>query len=149
MHPNYLRNIGRCYQNLGEPDRAIASFRDYLHKAKSVSADERAEIDGYINEMQDLKQKREAAAAKPAPAPASAAPVAPLAPPPVAKASPTKIDLVAKRPPPVPEEPPIYGRWWFWAIVAGVAGAGVGVAAAAGAFTHTKDASCMGFMCGN
>src|SRR5450432_2051080 len=98
LHPNYLRNIGRCYQNLGEPDRAIVSFRDYLHKAKSVSADERAEIDGYISEMQDLKRQREGGAAKPAPAPTVAEPVTPLAPPPVPKASPTRIDLVAKSP---------------------------------------------------
>src|ERR1043165_8911053 len=41
LHPNYLRNIGRCYQNLGEPDKAINSFREYLRKAKGVSADER------------------------------------------------------------------------------------------------------------
>ena len=32
VHPNYLRNIGRCYQNLGEPDKAISSFREYLRQ---------------------------------------------------------------------------------------------------------------------
>src|SRR5882672_6044299 len=44
LHPNYLRNIGRCYQNMGEPDKAISSFREYLRKAKSIRADERQEI---------------------------------------------------------------------------------------------------------
>src|SRR3954469_8973217 len=34
VHPNYLRNIGRCYQNLNEPDRALSSFREYLRKAR-------------------------------------------------------------------------------------------------------------------
>ena len=63
LHPNYLRNIGRCYQNLGEPERAITSFRDYLHKGKNISADERAEIDGYIKDMQDLERQRETGAA--------------------------------------------------------------------------------------
>ena len=45
-HPTYLRNIGRCYQNLGEPERAISSFRDYLRKGKDISPSEHAEIDG-------------------------------------------------------------------------------------------------------
>src|SRR6476659_89782 len=45
LHPNYLRNIGRCYQNLGDPDKAIGSFREYLRKAKSLPGEERAEIE--------------------------------------------------------------------------------------------------------
>ena len=151
LHPNYLRNIGRCYQNLGEPDRAITSFREYLHKAKTMSADERAEIDGYIKEMEDLKRTRAEGSAAPKPA---APPVLGAPSPVVQPASPpaTKIDLTLKSAPPAPareEEPAIYERWWFWAIVAGAVGAGVGVAAAAGAFTHTNNASCtMGFTCG-
>ena len=54
LHPNYLRNIGRCYQNLGQPDRAIVSFHDYLRKAK-VSPEERVEIEGFIKEMEDAQ----------------------------------------------------------------------------------------------
>ena len=27
MHPKYLRNIARCHQNLGNPDKAISSFK--------------------------------------------------------------------------------------------------------------------------
>src|SRR6185369_6210347 len=59
LHPNYLRNIGRCYQNLGDPDKAIGSFREYLRKARTLPAEERAEIEGYIKEMEDLKRQRE------------------------------------------------------------------------------------------
>jgi tetratricopeptide (TPR) repeat protein len=40
LHPIYLRNIGRCYQGLQNPDRAIATFRDYLRKAKGITPDE-------------------------------------------------------------------------------------------------------------
>jgi hypothetical protein len=29
LHPTYLRNIGRCYQNLNDPDHAISSFHEY------------------------------------------------------------------------------------------------------------------------
>ena len=73
MHPTYLRNIGRCQQNLGEPDKAIASFREYLRKAKDLSADQRAEIEGYIAEMEQLKQSK-GKSAEPAGAPPPAAP---------------------------------------------------------------------------
>ena len=68
LHPIYLRNIGRCYQNLGEPDQAIISFREYLRKAKNLRAEERAEIEGYIAEMEELKKQKEAAATAATPA---------------------------------------------------------------------------------
>jgi hypothetical protein len=162
LHPNYLRNIGRCYQNLGEPDRAISSFRDYERKAKALSSEERAEIDGYIREMQELKRQRESGAAQPAGEPALApklvtAPPPEAQPPQAAKQATTQpqataLDLTARNALPEPdrvEEPAIYERWWFWAIVAGAVGAGVGVAVATGAFSHTNDAPCLsGFKCG-
>src|SRR5881394_1367786 len=72
LHPTYLRNIGRCYQNLGEPDRAIASFRDYQRKAKDLTAEQRTEVEGFIKEMQDLKAQRAAASDKAAAPPAVA-----------------------------------------------------------------------------
>ena len=144
LHPIYLRNIGRCYQNLGEPDRAISTFHDYLRKGKEISPDEHKEIEGYILEMEELKRQREASApSADGQQPPPAAPVKPLpaASPPPATA--TASVVVNNPPPPPPEEAPsITSRWWFWAIVVGVVGAGVGVAAAAGAFTHTQDASC-------
>ena len=80
LHPNYLRNIGRCYQNLGQPDRAIVSFHDYLRKAK-VSPEERIEIEGFIKEMEDLKRQQQETAAS-APAPVTPLPAADAAAPP-------------------------------------------------------------------
>src|SRR3954469_5086305 len=77
-HPTYLRNIGRCYQNLGEPDKAISSFREYLRQVRSLSADQRAVVEGYIHEMEDLKKRQAAAsdtqvsAGKPSTTPAAA-----------------------------------------------------------------------------
>jgi tetratricopeptide (TPR) repeat protein len=107
MHPTYLRNIGRCQQNLGKADRAIASFREYLRKAKGLPADQRAEIEGYIAEMEDLRRPK---APPPAPsaAPATAAPQA----------------LVTSPPPAREAAPPLYERGWFWVAV-GVVAAGV------------------------
>lgn len=154
LHPNYLRNIGRCYQNLGDPDKAISSFREYLRKAKGVRADERAEVEGYIKEMEDLKQKREAAAALPPPVkPAEPPPV--TGPPPAVEPPPVSHppSLTLTTPPPLagttPSESPVYTRWWFWTIIGAAAvGAGLGIAAAAGAFTKTQDAACIGATCG-
>ena len=153
LHPIYLRNIGRCYQNLGQPDQAISSFRDYLRKAKNPTADETREIEGYIKEMEDLKRRKETSASSSTPPPAtdtSSAPVTPLpsASPQPASGSPNA-SVVLTAPAAAPEEaPPLYARWWFWAIVGGVVLAGVGVAFAAGAFTKTEDASCpMGRTC--
>jgi tetratricopeptide (TPR) repeat protein len=156
LHPTYLRNIGRCYQNLGEPDRAITSFREYLHKRTNISAEERAEIEGYIKEMEELKRARAATggAAKPAAAPPPRSLAAPVLAPPAAAAPAPRpaVDLARTAPPSAPprEEPELYERWWFWAAVAGAVAAGVGVAAAAGAFTHTDNAACpTGFICGH
>ena len=60
LHPTYLRNIGRCYQKLKEPEKAIDSFRDYLTRAKNLPADERKEIEGYIADMEALKERQAA-----------------------------------------------------------------------------------------
>jgi tetratricopeptide (TPR) repeat protein len=147
LHPNYLRNIGRCYQNLGEPERAISSFRDYLRKGKDISPAEHAEIDGYIAEMEALKRQRTAASESP-PAAEHPAPVVPL--PSGGNSAPApSLVIVEPAPAPATEAPtPVYGHWWFWALIAGVVAAGVGVAAVAGAFTKTQDGPCpAGFTC--
>ncbi len=87
LHPTYLRNIGRCYQKLKEPDKAIDTFRDYLRQAKNLPADEHKEIEGYIAEMEAMKERQAAekapAAKPPAPTTEKAA-AAPAALPPVA-----------------------------------------------------------------
>lgn len=151
LHPIYLRNIGRCYQNLGDPDHAVTSFRDYLRKAKRLGAGERAEIDGYIAEMEALKKEREAAAKLPAQTPATertppptvpAAPPAPTAPAALLTAPAQTREATDER------SDPVYKRWWFWTLVVAGVAAGVGIAAASGAFTHTSDAPCLtGYIC--
>lgn len=156
LHPNYLRNIGRCYQNLGDPDKAISSFHEYLRKAKSVTPDERTEVEGYIKEMEDLKKQREQAAAPPPPPPVEPLPSGktPVAPPPATDTTPANPppSLTLNNPPPPPpqeESHPVYTRWWFWTIIGVVVVGGVGAAAAAGVFTKTQNASCgAGMTCG-
>jgi len=151
LHPVYLRNIGRCYQNLGNPERAISSFREYLRKMKHVSADERAEIEGYIHEMEELEKSQAAAktpveplpSAQPATGSSGSVPLAP--PPPVI--TPAAAVVTAAPSPASPsgtssDEQPLYAHWWFWgAVGVVVVGAAVGTAAALGAFSP-KDPAC-------
>lgn len=127
LHPTYLRNIARCHQNLGDADRAITSFREYLRKARDLTPEQRAEVEGYIAEMEELKRRRAAGAAPP---PEPTAPTA-AAPPSPAPAPPSATPVLVG-PPTVTagrteeQEPrPIYTRWWFWAAVGGVAAGGV------------------------
>src|SRR4051812_2366682 len=80
LHPVYLRNIGRCHQKLREPQKAIDTFLDYLGKSKKISADEKAEIEGYIHEMESLRQEQTRPQRPPEPPPPQPPP--PVAPPP-------------------------------------------------------------------
>jgi tetratricopeptide (TPR) repeat protein len=138
LHPNYLRNIGRCQQNLGQPDRAISSFREYLRKAKNLAPGEREEIEGYIKEMEELK-RQQAAAARPA-APPPQQPTVPLTPTAIEPTAPPATPLQLTAPPPGTEPAPIYKRWWFWTAV-GVAVVG-GTAAVVMATRSNKDIPC-------
>jgi tetratricopeptide (TPR) repeat protein len=124
MHPTYLRNIARCHQNLGNADKAISSFREYLRKARDLTPDQRAEVEGYIKEMEQLKQtKASAPPAAPEPAPSAPPPAAPppaepspsLVGPPTVTASAARDD----------DARPFYTRVWFWGVVAGVVAAGI------------------------
>ncbi len=148
LHPIYLRNVGRCYQNLGDPDKAIISFRDYLRKNKTIDPEERREIEGFIAEMEEQKSRKQAAAtvAPPAAAPPKAeSTITPLptASQPATDASP-EARVTAPAGPPSEPSSPVYARWWFWTIVTAVAvGAGLGVAASTGALTTTRDAPCL------
>jgi hypothetical protein len=140
LHPTYLRNIGRCYQKLKEPEKAIDSFRDYLGRVKNIPSAERSEIEGYIAEMEALKKQQ---AADKAAAAAHAAVVAPVVAPvprlePAAPAPQTQ--LLAATPPPAPESTPFYERGWFWGVTAGVvAVVVVGSLWAAGVFSKSFD----------
>jgi len=121
MHPTYMRNIARCFQNLGEPDKAILSFREYLRQSADLTPEQRAQVEGYIAEMEALKRQRDAAAAPREPAkpaapavapapPAASSPAPPASPPPAPapalveiKAAPT-VPLVVSAAPDVSED---------------------------------------------
>jgi len=59
LHPDYIYNIGRCYQNMGDPEKALQSFHEFSRKAKHLDPDLRKELEGHIKEMEALKAQRE------------------------------------------------------------------------------------------
>jgi hypothetical protein len=135
----FLRNVGRCYQKLEQPQPAIDRFREYLRRAKDMTPDERTEIEGYIKEMEDLKSRQQAGAAPSLPSPPSL-PLLPVAPPPPDNA------IVARpgEPPPV-EARPVYKRPWFWAAVGAVVVSAVVIGVVA---TRSQRPDCReGFTC--
>jgi len=140
--PVYLRNIGRCYQKLQEPGKAIDSFKEYLRRSPRLKASEREEIHGFIHEMEELRaeqRKSEPVAPPPvAPPEARAGPVEPIKPPPPEPAHDRQLratdgdagdkpSLITK-----PGEPgagaaqsdSVFKKWWFWTAVGGVLVAG-------------------------
>jgi hypothetical protein len=135
LNPIYLRNIGRCHQKLREPQKAIDAFHDYLAKGKKISPDERTEIDGYIKEMEVLRDEQAKASApppvppiQPIAAPQPAAPPPSYAPPPGGYAAPPPQGTLIAQPgqsPPPSESSPFYTRWWFWTAVGVVVAGGV------------------------
>jgi hypothetical protein len=104
--PVFLRNIGRCHQKLRKPGPAIDAFRDYLRLA-SVDADERAEVEGFIREMEELRQSER---------------------PPTVRAPAIELAIATPTPGPEPSRP-ITRRWWFWtgvgALVLGAAASAI------------------------
>jgi tetratricopeptide (TPR) repeat protein len=143
--PVFLRNIGRCYQQMDRPAEAIKSFRYYLQRAPNLEAGERAEVEGFIA---DLQRKLDAQEALAAPATTAAAPAPAIVPPPVLlsprpaaaapRLAPATINRVrevhpqALRAPAAPPAPPLYTRWWLWTGVAVLAGAVVTAVALSG-----------------
>jgi hypothetical protein len=72
---NYIYNQGRCYEQNGKPDEAVLRFREFLRKAKILSAEAKAEVNGHIAECQAMKAEQEGRAA-----PATTVPVPPSSP---------------------------------------------------------------------
>jgi tetratricopeptide (TPR) repeat protein len=133
VHPTYLRNVGRCYQNLKQPDKAINAFRDYLRQAKDLPPNERAEVEAYIIEMETMKKQQDAeqeaaaraaaqqAAAQQAAAQQEAERAA------AAQAAAAQAEQLTSQPAPLPapEPTPFYKKGWFWGVVGVVVAAGV------------------------
>lgn len=76
----FVRNIGACYYYMRRYEPALSNLRDYLHRKADIAADDRAEVSGWIGEMERLRDQQSA------PPPVAPAPVAPAVPAPPATA---------------------------------------------------------------
>jgi hypothetical protein len=81
--PVFVRNLGACYYYLRRPDPALSNLREYLVKKKDVTPEDRAEVEGWIAEMDQLRQRGST------PAGAAVPPALPMAPPPPMPVAPT------------------------------------------------------------
>ncbi len=144
VHPTYLRNIGRCYQNLKQPEKAINAFRDYLRQAKGVNDAERAEVEGYIAEMEKLQAQQEEAARPPQPVvQPQPQPTGPTSPTPQPQPADNTLVTQPLPPPPPPEPKPFYKKAWFWGVVGAVVVVGVaGGLYAGGVFDSKSSVPC-------
>lgn len=130
----YLRNIGRCYQKLQQPEKSIDAFREYLRRGH-VKPAERSEVEGFISEMEQLQKERAAAAptapppvepVHPASAPEAAPPSpAPAVVPPPASDSAPGATLTQQATTDEQASTPITHRWWFWTGIGAVVAGGV------------------------
>jgi tetratricopeptide (TPR) repeat protein len=139
LHPTYLRNVGRCYQNLGEPDKAISSFSEYLRQAKNLAPAQREQVEGYIREMEELKRKRQDQRAPAQEATRTTPPARLTATDPDSGSTGSSSSLLAAKTPEATASREVdaqrpeaqdssgrfYTRWWFWTAAAVVVAGGV------------------------
>jgi len=150
--PELLYNIGRCHEGLRETAEAIAAYRRYL--AARPDAEDRAELEAHVAELERASRSPSSEAAPappPKPAPATTAPESPK--PVIAPAR--AIPLVGSAPEREPRTP-LYKRWWLWSAVSAVAiGAGLGIglgvalhpSAAGTSFPGVQATPCAGAAC--
>jgi hypothetical protein len=72
-NPTYIYNQGRCFQQNGRAADAVTRFREYLRKAPSIDAAEKAQVQGYIAELEEQIRRTSAPTVA---LPAAAAPTA-------------------------------------------------------------------------
>ena len=89
-HPDmlvFVRNLGACYYYMRRYEPALSNLRDYEHRKKDMAPDDRAEVEGWIGEMERLRDQAAVTAVAPVAPPAavpSASVAAAAAPPAVA-----------------------------------------------------------------
>jgi tetratricopeptide (TPR) repeat protein len=62
---NAFYNQARCYQKNGRNDEALERFKEYRRRAPNLSADEAAQVEGFIRDLESEQQARQAARAEP------------------------------------------------------------------------------------
>ena len=103
--PVFVRNLGACYYYLRRPEPALSNLREYLHKKKDITPDDSAEVERWIAEMDQLRQRETTATPAAGPVP-FASPAAPTAPPSTAPVTPWPPATGQTVPAAIPEMPP-------------------------------------------
>jgi hypothetical protein len=75
----FVRNLGACYYYMRRYEPALSNLRDYEHRKKDMEPDDRAEVAGWIGELERMRDQALVAAAPPAAAVPAVPPVAPPA----------------------------------------------------------------------
>ena len=143
--PEFLFNIAQAYRKSQRYERALTFYQRYLRL--SPKADNRAEVEKQIAQLEPLaaEEKRHAGTPKPAPEPipapppkvAEPTPSPPTVTPATPAASEPRPELIAR----APERRPVYKKPWFWVVTIGavaVVGAGVALGVVYGTKDNTK-----------
>ena len=153
------RNLGACYYYLHRPEPALSNLREYLERAQNISAEDRREVEGWIAEMEKLRNQM-AASTSTAPVsapPAVASSVPPAMPGPASPNPPAAAPLPAAPVEPVqqgldlrqaPAEqggaaaPKSGSRWWLWTGIGAVVVGGVVTAVLLSTRSPGREGSC-------
>jgi len=103
--PVFVRNLGACYYYLRRPEPALSNLREYLHKKKDITPDDSTEVEHWIAEMDQLRQREATATPTTGPVP-FASPAAPTAPSSTAPVTPWPPATGQTGPGVTPEMPP-------------------------------------------
>ena len=139
--PAFLFNIGQCYRNLGNWERASFFYQGYLNREPRAKSRDKVlalieQMNQKVREQEEARRAAAAAIVATPPAPPSAAGNVVTGAPPASSGGEGK-PAVPGAVPPVPTPPsdtpppstPTYKKWWVWTLV-GVAVVGGGVATA-------------------
>jgi len=116
--PNFIYNLGRCYEQNHRYEDAISRFREYLMKSSRLTDEDRAETQKHIDACLGYLGKTETTTPV-------APPPQPVAPPPTASPTPTPTPVAVVEQPPAGQD----DRAGFGLRVAGIASAAAGAAA--------------------
>jgi tetratricopeptide (TPR) repeat protein len=103
--PVFVRNLGACYYYLRRPEPALSNLREYLHKKKDITPDDSAEVERWIAEMDQLRQRESTTTPAAGPVP-FASPAVPTARPSTAPVTPWPPAAGQAVPAATPEMPP-------------------------------------------
>jgi tetratricopeptide (TPR) repeat protein len=118
-HPNYIYNQGRCYQENGKSEQAIARFREYLRVATDAPPQVRDKVEKFIAELEGERQGPSRAPPPPVREPEPERPMPPR-PAPVINNNNTVTDRLPPAPPPSESSPGLRAAAIVFGVVGGV-----------------------------